>query len=412
MKSGIAAERLHYMDNLRALAMLVGVLFHAALAYSVLLHAVWPTADAASSVWVDIVVWFTHSFRMPLFFVVAGFFAALLVNQRGIGGMLSNRFARVLLPFVVCWPIVYFAMTWLFMHALTSVENLSPLLVLVKKLMAESNAPAAPPTLMHLWFLPYLMCFCVLVWVVTALELNWISRWFSQVRTSVLMGLVPLILALPLASVTAPFPAPESFFPQWWALMFFGLYFAIGYQWFRHPAAFDWLQPFAPTMVLGAVLAHAAACWLMQRQMTQYNAVLHVLHALLQAYAGFWMTLGCLVYGKKWLNRRNDFLRYISEASYWVYIVHLPILFAVQYPLLDHHASAPTKFAIAVFGTFGLAFASYHLLVRCTVVGRMLNGTRQANTTPRTKPGFSETPVPAQPARFASRSPSSQDPNT
>ena len=41
-----ANARFHYMDNLRALAMLTGVVFHGALAYSVLAHPFWPTADA------------------------------------------------------------------------------------------------------------------------------------------------------------------------------------------------------------------------------------------------------------------------------------------------------------------------------------------------------------------------------
>ena len=41
-----AGDRIHAMDNLRALAMLAGVVFHAALAYSPLMHMIWPPADA------------------------------------------------------------------------------------------------------------------------------------------------------------------------------------------------------------------------------------------------------------------------------------------------------------------------------------------------------------------------------
>jgi glucans biosynthesis protein C len=371
-------SRLHYMDNLRALAMLTGVLFHAALAYSVLLHGFWPTADAGSSVWVDVAVWFTHLFRMPLFFVVAGFFVALLVAKRGIGGMLRNRFTRVLLPFVLFWPIVYLTMGWLLIHAVTSVENLSPLLALIKKWLAEPNPPAMPPTLMHLWFLPYLMCFCVLVWVATALEMKWLSRWFLLLRPSMLLGLAPLILVPALASVAAPFPAPESFFPQWWALLLFGFYFAIGYQLFQHQSMIDQLKPLAPLMLLSALLAYAAFCWLTQIQNPlQPKLMLHVLQAALEAYVGFWMTLCCVIYGKRWLDRSNRLLRYLADASYWVYIVHLPVLLAIQYRLLDIHTSWQAKFTITVVATLGISFASYHLLVRNTVLGKLLNGARR-----------------------------------
>ncbi len=37
MDTGTSQDRLHYMDQLRALAMLAGVVFHAALAYSPLM---------------------------------------------------------------------------------------------------------------------------------------------------------------------------------------------------------------------------------------------------------------------------------------------------------------------------------------------------------------------------------------
>ena len=39
------------------------------------------------------IAWFVHLFRMPMFFVIAGFFAALLVRKRGIAGMLRNGLA-------------------------------------------------------------------------------------------------------------------------------------------------------------------------------------------------------------------------------------------------------------------------------------------------------------------------------
>lgn len=61
-------QRLHYLDNLRALAMIAGVFFHAALAYSPMLNTYWLSADTQQSSMVDVVGFFMHLFRMPLFF--------------------------------------------------------------------------------------------------------------------------------------------------------------------------------------------------------------------------------------------------------------------------------------------------------------------------------------------------------
>jgi glucans biosynthesis protein C len=369
------------MDNLRALAMLAGVLFHAGLAYSVVIHKIMPTADKEPTLLADAAIWFSHLFRMPLFFVVAGFFVALLVHKHGVGGMLRNRSLRVALPFVLFWPLLYAAMGGLFGHALDHVENLSPIMATVKQMRAGGNLPSPPPSLMHLWFLPYLMCFCVLVWAVRALEWQWPTRGLASLPIGAFIAVAPLALMLPLLGVPAPFPAPESFFPQWWALLFFGAYFWLGYQLFAQADWIDRLKPHAVAMFIATLVAYVAFFWLLQMQsqiqspsLTQPKPLLQVAKAALEACAGFWMTLCCLYVGKKWLDRSNTTLRYVSDASYWVYLVHLPILFAIQYRLLDVQASMLTKFLVATFATLLVSLVSYQLLVRHTVLGRLLNG--------------------------------------
>jgi glucans biosynthesis protein C len=291
----VAESRLHYMDNLRALAMLAGVVFHASLAHSVLMHEFWPTADAGRSIAVDAFAWFSHLFRMPLFFVVAGFFVALLVQKRGMVGMLRNRFARVLLPFILFWPLVYFSMGWLIIHAAANVESLSPLLKMIKPWLANPNQPATLPSLVHLWFLPYLMCFCVLAWVADALEIRWPQRWFADVPPGVFACVAPLLLVPAFLSVPAPLPAPESFFPQWWALLLYGVYFAIGYRFLRDSIVIERLKHAAPFLLISALIGYAAFFQLLQTAGASHASLArglcrfladHVLPDLRQTLAG------------------------------------------------------------------------------------------------------------------------------
>lgn len=374
-----ANARFHYMDNLRALAMLTGVVFHGALAYSVLAHPFWPTADAGQSLLIDAFAWFFHLFRMPLFFVVAGFFAALLVQKRGIGGMLKNRFMRIILPLLAFWPLVYFSMNWLIRYAIADVQNLSPLLQMIKPWLNNPQAPTAPPTLVHLWFLPYVMCFCILVWVASTLEwhthLNGLVTWFDALTPMKGACLVPLTLMPALFAVPAPFPAPESFFPQWWALLFYGAYFLIGFRLFHQARSLDQLRPYTPRLLLISLMAYAVFFYLLQSKgATKADFFLQAILVLLQAYIGYWMTLVCILFGQRWLDAHHGFLRYIADASYWVYIVHLPLIFAIQIPLMDVHLHWSVKLSISVGATLAIAFLSYHLFVRGRLLGRFLNG--------------------------------------
>jgi peptidoglycan/LPS O-acetylase OafA/YrhL len=367
--------RLPYMDNLRATAMLLGVVFHAALAHSVFVRAYWPPSDKGTSWAVDAVVWCLHVFRMPLFFLIAGFFVALLVQRDGVVGMLRNRAKRVVIPFVLFWPVMYATMTALTILAAQHVGASSPMLMLIKDWLLMPDRPAAPPTLMHLWFLPYLICFCVLVWVADALELK--SRWLACIhdRPAFMVWAFPLAFVLPLVSVAAPFPAPESVFPQWWALSFFGIYFWFGYRLYHAGSLLDALRSRTLPLLAGGAACYIGYSVLLQSQNpTLVNPLTHAAIAILEAYAGFWLTLALVLCGRRWLSQTNRVLRYVADASYRVYLVHLPILFGIQYAMMDMLLPWPAKLVIALVGTFTAAFVSYALLVRRTSIGVLLNG--------------------------------------
>ncbi|HSD16879.1 MAG TPA: acyltransferase family protein [Thermomonas sp.] len=386
MQSG---DRIHAMDNLRALAMLAGVVFHAALAYSPLMHAIWPAADAGRSVVVDVVAWFMHLFRMPLFFVVAGHFAALLVARRGIGGLFRNRCARVLLPLLVFLPLVLASMHWLTVNAAATVVNPSPALAWIRDYIDAHGALPAMPGWAHLWFLFYLMLFTVLVWVASALELGRIGSRIANLHPGWLVAFVPMLLAPALASTGIPWPAPEFVIPALWALVLFGIYFALGYQLFHRSEMLDRLRPWWHVLLIAAITAYALLFWSTDALVAPRPASMrHFLHALLEACAGFWMTLWCLLAARRWLAGRSATMRWLADASYWVYLVHLPLLFAIQYRLVDVQIHWIAKFAIASVSTLALSFASYQLLVRHTVIGRLLNGKRpHSDPSSRLSPG-------------------------
>ena len=86
--------------------MLLGIALHSALAY-LAAGSGWPVVDSATSPILDDVVAIIHGFRMPLFFVLSGFFAAMLWQKRGLRGLLKHRTKRILVPLGVgCLTVV------------------------------------------------------------------------------------------------------------------------------------------------------------------------------------------------------------------------------------------------------------------------------------------------------------------
>ncbi len=83
-------------DMLRALLMLLGIPFHAALPYSYLVNSVVVSDDP--SMIAETVGNLLHAFRMAVFFVVAGYFAAHAITRKGSSAWLSARWRNLGLP--------------------------------------------------------------------------------------------------------------------------------------------------------------------------------------------------------------------------------------------------------------------------------------------------------------------------
>lgn len=94
-------SRRHDLDALRGFAMLLGILLHAGLAYIPEFNGLWPVYDEQNVPGMGMIISAIHGFRMPLFFMLSGFFTAMLLRRRGLKGLMQHRFKRVFLPLVI-----------------------------------------------------------------------------------------------------------------------------------------------------------------------------------------------------------------------------------------------------------------------------------------------------------------------
>ena len=63
-------KRLHYIDWLRVLAFITLILFHCAVPF--VEHYHWEINSEKTSPWITRIVWWTHQWRLPLLFFIAG----------------------------------------------------------------------------------------------------------------------------------------------------------------------------------------------------------------------------------------------------------------------------------------------------------------------------------------------------
>lgn len=79
--------------------MMLGIVYHGAL--SLALGFPWFVQDPSANGPIYVFQSWVHGFRMPLFFIISGFFTAMLWRKRGASALVSHRFRRVFLPCLV-----------------------------------------------------------------------------------------------------------------------------------------------------------------------------------------------------------------------------------------------------------------------------------------------------------------------
>ncbi len=383
------STRYHYMDNLRATAMLIGVFFHAALAYSPGMQNFWLSASPDNSVTIDVVAWFLHLFRMPLFFLIAGFFGAYLIGKRGIGGYLKNRALRILLPLVIFLPLVWLTMFGPVFWALDNIQNPSPMLGIIAWL--RDNPEMSPPqqfSSVHLWFLLNLVYFCIGYALLSRFGSKLSAIADRLLTPRVIVFLLPLVMVPALSTQTQPHPAPEQLLPQMWSLGYYGVFFLLGSFYFRQPDLLDKLKPYMPVMLISSLVMYAVFYSLLPPPMS-FQEGMAVLTAgveitpreigisTLEAYISLHMTLVCLVAGKAFLDKASKPVRYLADSSYWIYLMHLPTVIVLQYLMLDTEWNLWVEFLASSVGTILIGLITYAALIRWSPIGWMLNGRRR-----------------------------------
>jgi peptidoglycan/LPS O-acetylase OafA/YrhL len=84
----------------------------------------------------------------------------------------------------------------------------------------------------------------------------------------------------------------------------------------------------------------------------------------------------------RYLDRPSRRVRYVVDASYWVYLVHLPCTIWIPGLIVGTDLTVWPRIGIVLIGTTIICFATYALFVRSTWIGKVLNGRRYSRGLP------------------------------
>ncbi len=385
---GGSSDRLHGLDALRGGALLLGVVLHASLSFFP--QQTWIVADDSRSIGAAGLFFAIHLFRMTAFFLIAGLFAHMMLARKGWRGFARDRAVRITGPLLAFWfPVMAGIVTALVWNAWAS------------GMMTPGAEPPPPPTydwtnfpLTHLWFLYVLSLFCAATLVLRA-PFAWLDRsgaWGRGVDrlTGALIGpWTPALLTAPLAAAMWLDPAWVAFFavptpdeglvPDAAALVGFGAAFGLGFLLDRRRDLLDRIAAWSP-LYLTAAVASGVWAWVLAggpniTPMAEPTGD-KLLAAAVVAFAVYSSALAAMGLCVRFLSGFSAVRRYLADASYWVYILHLPLVMLAQVWVQDWPGHWLLKLTGVSLGVLAVCLLSYELMVRHSFLGRWLNGRR------------------------------------
>lgn len=352
------ASRRFFLDWLRIAAFALLVPYHVGMYYATWdWHVKSPFAGPA----IEPLMRMANPWRMPLLFFVSGAATAFMFARAGATGtLLRERAGRLLKPLLFGMLVVVPPQTYFEVRQKHGYEG--GFASSMRLYLSGSDAFCGPggclamPTWNHLWFLPYLMTYTALLWLV-------LRRWPGaldavaaaaslRVRGAGLLGLPIVAFALERWALRDAFPITHALLGDWHAHAIHGSVFVLGAmsaradRWER----FESLRwPALGATVLG---------WL--ALVSEVPEAARTIGAAAMQWGGIVAAVG---FAHCHWNRDGRWRALLTEAVFPLYLLHQTVIIVVAMGLARWRPSPALEAPLLVLAAFGVP-ALFYLLVR------------------------------------------------
>ena len=381
--------RLFFIDHLRAVLAILVVLHHVAMVYGASLQGYYyvepPFTSPLAFLVLLVFALVNQSWFMGAFFLLAGYFTPGSYDRKGVGSFLKNRLLRLGIPLVLFYFVlspISFIGYYLMPVELTGIT--SPL-TWQGFWQAYPNFIGLGP----LWFVALLLIFNFgyAAWRMLTRNRTSASKQASSVPSYLGIGVFILALAgvsylmriiIPLGKSVLQFPT-LAYLPQYLSFFVIGTV-ASRKNWFRTLPSSVGIVGFVTAVVAGVLLfplAFSGHLFSLELTPALDNAMGNgqwqsAVYALWDSTFAVGLCLGLITLFRRSFNGESKFGRFLSQHSYAVYLIHIPIIVFLAYALRGIVLGSLVKFGWASIIIVPICFAVAYIVRKIPFASRVL----------------------------------------
>ena len=392
---GGPAQMGNALEALRIATTFFVLFYHASLSYlaTPMRLTLWAAYDASGHVAFDYFVYWVNGFAMPVFFLAAGVSAPAACGSRGPRVFLTSRVRRLLRPLLFgCLTILpFFYLVWGYSLLVTGGLALD-------EILRWRFSPAVSHELYglgHFWFLEYLFLVSVLWcggWTLRSYlfgrqqgkakedasrveQIGWVERILASPWR-------PLLLAIPTGVIfcvdsDTMLRVDNQIVPNVFRMLHYAYFFTVG-GWISRTRPQAARIPHSTLyMVLSFVLFGLMSSLLLRHAAVPLVGSPRIVYCILAALFPWLTVFGGLGVFMRVFSGRGTVMRYLAESSFWVYIIHVPIIALSQALLLPLAWPIVVKFLLVATAAIAVSLFTYEWIVRRSLVGEIINGARK-----------------------------------
>ncbi len=350
--------------------MLLGIPFHAGLIYGA---ESWRVNSPDLSLTAETISHISQSFRMPTFFMISGFFAAMMLSKYSPAGWVKGRIIKLGIPLISCMALVNPAMVFFGGLADTNIPIEDRFDVSISKAMNPWS------WIGHLWFLAALLWICCAYAALHAVFQVIKCRLCTEVSNR--MNALPFPTQLALICVASVawelifvFNVELSPIPTY---LFFGIfnlrailtnipYFLIGVLLFGNVTFRNNFLILSPVSVISGVILIASFVLGIIQDKSISTIVMVTGNILISR-----MVLAMLY---KLDDVHNRQVRRLVDQSFTIYLIHMPVIVILGYLFISVGLPPIIEYIAIVISCIAICLVASEVVSRSKVLAFIFNG--------------------------------------